>query len=611
MMHRLLPATRLARALLLGLLVVPLLWAVHAWRFKAGVDELALHASQRLALLSASLDAELLRFESLPAVLAQHPVLQALLRAPADTALLEQANTLLEHINARTGAGMLYLIDPAGRTLAASNWRRVDSFVGENYAFRPYFREALAGGTGKFFAVGATTLVPGFFIAAPVRDAQGILGVVAVKVELTQLEATWAEGGEAVMVVDGHGVVALSSNPAWKFGTLAPLAPASRASLAATRQYFTAALAPLPLAWRDAQRARLAGTDYVVGSRTLDWADWRMLMLLDTAQARAAAWSAVLALALVLCVLAVAGLYWGLHVRRMRERLAAQTELERTVAERTADLAATNRQLLREISERSAAEQKLRGTQRALIEANRLAALGQMAAGVAHELNQPLAALRSFAGNGLTFLDRGRLEPLRDNLNQIIGLIERMARLTSQLKVFASRQQKGNGGPVDAARSSAAQAMQVVAGWFRERLQAAGVALRIEPGDEALPLQLQALEQVLSNLVGNALDALGGRADGCIVLRAGRDEGEGGRLWLEVADNGPGIPPELRERITQPFFSTKPLGQGLGLGLSIVSDLIEGAGGRLEIAPRAGGGTVMRASWPLAANGDVESGRAA
>lgn len=594
-MHRFLPTTRLARVLLPGLLVVPLLWAVHAWRFKAGADELALHASQRLALLAASLDAELLRFESLPPVLAQHPSLQQLLQAPDDPARVAAANALLEQVNERTGAGMLYLIAPAGRTLAASNWRRADSFVGENYAFRPYFRDALAGGAGKFFAVGATTQVPGFFIAHPVRAAGRITGVLAVKVELTQLEATWAAGGESVLVVDRHGVVALSSNPAWKFGTLAPLSPESRAALAATRQYFTAALEALPLAWREPGRARLGGQDYVVGSRALDWVDWRMLMLLDTAPVRAAAWSAVLAVGLALCVLAVAGLYWALHARRLRERLAAQAELERTVAERTADLATTNAQLLREISERSATEQKLRGAQRALIEANRLAALGQMAAGVAHELNQPLAALRSFAGNSLTFLDRGRLEPLRDNLNQIIGLIERMARLTAQLKVFASRQQTGGGS------ASAAQAMQVVAGWFRERLDAAGVELRIDAGAVRLPLQPQALEQVLSNLVGNALDALAGRDGGVIALGAAR---HGTQLCLEVADNGPGIPQELRERITQPFFSTKPLGQGLGLGLSIVSDLIEGSGGRLEIESGAGGGTVMRACWPEAAATD-------
>ena len=594
-LHRLPPAPRLARLALSCLLVAALLWAVHGYRFKAGTEELALHASQRLALLAASLDAELLRFESLPTVLAQHPGLQQLLQAPDEPALVAAANALLEQVNERTGAGMLYLIDPAGRTLAASNWRRADSFVGENYAFRPYFRDALAGGSGKFFAVGATTQIPGFFIAHPVRAAGRITGVLAVKVELTQLETTWAAGGESVLVVDRHGVVALSSNPAWKFGTLAPLSPDSRAALAATRQYFTAALEPLPLVWREPGRALLGGREYVVGSRVLGWGDWRMLMLLDTAPVRAAAWSAVLAAGLALCVLAVAGLYWALHARRLRERLAAQAELERTVAERTADLATTNAQLLREISERSATEQKLRGTQRALIEANRLAALGQMAAGVAHELNQPLAALRSFAGNSLTFLERGRLPPLRDNLNQIIGLIERMARLTAQLKVFASRQQTGGGS------ASAAQAMQVVAGWFCERLEAAGVELHIDAGEVRLPLQPQALEQVLSNLVGNALDALAGCGGGVIALCAAR---HGTQLCLEVADNGPGIPQELRERITQPFFSTKPLGQGLGLGLSIVSDLIEGSGGRLEIESGAGGGTVMRACWPQAAGTD-------
>lgn len=589
------PVLRALRVLVPLALAVALLWAVHAWRLAAGVDDIARHAGQRLALLSASLDAELLRFESLPAVLARHPVLPALLADPDDGGLRAQANALLEDVNARTGAAMLYLIGPDGDTLAASNWRRADSFVGENYAFRPYFRAALAGGAGKFFAVGATTRVPGFFIAHPVRNAAAVAGVLAVKVELTQLERTWAESGESVMVVDRHGVVALSSNPAWKFGALSALSAASRAELVQTRQYDTEALAPLPLVWHEAGRATIGDREFVVGSRALDWLDWRMLMLLDTTPAHAAAvWSATGA-GLLLCVVAAVALYWAQRARRLRERLGAQAALERTVAERTADLAASNRRLQQEVVERVAAEHKLRGAQRALIEANRLAALGQMAAGVAHEINQPLAAMRSFAGNALTFLERGRLEPLKDNLGQIIGLVERMARLTAQLKVFASRR-RGAGG-----QAPAAQSMQVVAGWFRERLAAAGVELTFDDAGLSLPLPPEALEQVLSNLVGNALDALAGRGAGRIELRTcARD----GLLCLEVADDGPGIAPELRARILQPFYSTKPLGHGLGLGLSIVADLVESAGGRLEITERPGGGALVRACWPAASESE-------
>ncbi|WEN40645.1 C4-dicarboxylate transport sensor protein DctB [Thauera sp. GDN1] len=589
------PVLRALRVLVPLALAVALLWAVHAWRLAAGVDDIARHAGQRLALLSASLDAELLRFESLPAVLARHPVLPALLADPDDAGLRAQANALLEDVNARTGAAMLYLIGPDGDTLAASNWRRADSFVGENYAFRPYFRAALAGGAGKFFAVGATTRVPGFFIAHPVRNAAAVAGVLAVKVELTQLERTWAESGESVMVVDRHGVVALSSNPAWKFGALSALSAASRAELVQTRQYDTEALAPLPLVWHEAGRATIGDREFVVGSRALDWLDWRMLMLLDTTPAHAAAvWSATGA-GLLLCVVAAVALYWAQRARRLRERLGAQAALERTVAERTADLAASNRRLQQEVVERVAAEHKLRGAQRALIEANRLAALGQMAAGVAHEINQPLAAMRSFAGNALTFLERGRLEPLKDNLGQIIGLVERMARLTAQLKVFASRR-RGAGG-----QAPAAQSMQVVAGWFRERLAAAGVELTFDDAGLSLPLPPEALEQVLSNLVGNALDALAGRGAGRIELRTcARD----GLLCLEVADDGPGIAPELRARILQPFYSTKPLGHGLGLGLSIVADLVESAGGRLEITERPGGGALVRACWPAASESE-------
>lgn len=580
----------------LVMLALPVLATVYMHRFQAGVDELAVRAQQRLALLSASLDAELLRNQGLPTVLAPHPLLLELLDQPTEPRLVAEVNALFETVRDRTGTGVIYLIDPDGNTIAASNWRRPESYIGENYAFRPYFRDALAGATGMFFAVGATTRIPGFFIAHPVRRNDTVVGVLAIKVELTALEATWAESGEHILVVDRHGVVALSSQPQWKFATLAPLDTASRASLERTRQYFTAPLAPLPLKWIDDRRLTLDGQEYALGSRELRWVDWRMLMLMDIAPAATAARAQALAVALALCVLAIVALYWMQRARRLRERLAAQTVLEQTVALRTADLAATNQRLVSEIAERVRAEDRLRNTQRALIEANRLGALGQMAAGVAHELNQPLAAMRGFAGNSLIFLDRGQLAPLRDNLQQIIGLIERMARLTAQLKVFASRRQGGGG------TAPALETMQRVAGWFAQRLQAAGVRLEIESTTAQLPLDAGALEQVLSNLIGNALDALAGQAAGVIRLRAGEGGAEGGP-WLEVCDNGPGIPAELREKITQPFFSTKPLGHGLGLGLAIVGDLVESAGGRLEVGDAAGGGARLRARWSAPGTG--------
>lgn len=573
--------------------ILVLLWTTYAWRIGAEFDELDRHAGQRLALLSASLDAELLRFESLPVVLAQHPLLQELLAAPGRADLRARANDLLEQVNDRTGSALLYLVDRSGRTLAASNWQQPNSLVDQNYAFRPYFRQALQGSVGRFYAVGATTGIPGLFIAHPVHDGGEVVGVISVKIELSQLEQTWAAGGESVMVVDNYGVAALSSVDAWKFGTLGVLDDTSRQVLAATRQYYSSALPALPFARIDAHRARLGEREYLVARRPVPWLDWEMLMLLETLPAYQAAWSAVIAVALVLCLLTVAMLYWRQRAKRLRDRLAAQEQLERMVEARTTDLAATNAWLTREIAERAGTEQKLRSTQRALIEANRLAALGQMAAGVAHELNQPLAAMRTFAGNGLTLFERGQMAPLKDNLQQIIGLVERMGRLTSQLKVFASRQQTVGG------QTDAAQAVQVVAGWFRERFEQAGIRLETGACAHRIPLQLQALEQVLSNLVGNAYDALQGRPGGVVTVRTGQDATG---TWLEVADNGPGIDEAVRERIAQPFFSTKPLGQGLGLGLSIVTNLVEATGGRLEVAERPGGGAAMRVCWPLAAD---------
>lgn len=585
------------------LAALPLLAAAYAYRLEAGLDDLSIYAGQRLALASASLNAELQRFESLPVVLARHPSLRELLVKPEDVAGVAATNTLLADIAERTGAAQLYVMAQSGKTLAANNWQTSGSLVGQNYAFRPYFQDALAGRTGMFFAVGATTGIPGYFIAHPVHGAGYVAGVAAVKVDLASLEATWAASGEALMVVDRHGVVALSSHTTWKFRTLAPLSDDSRRELAQTRQYYSAGLEPLMMRRMDAQRVQLDGREYVVQEKALPWSDWRMLMFADVGPVRAAAAGWAFATGLGLCVLGVGALYWRQRARRLRERLAAQVTLERTVAERTADLARSNLQLQREIDERVAAEHKLRGAQQALIEANRLAALGQMAAGVAHELNQPLSAIRGFAGNGVTFLERGQPAPAKDNFQQIIGLVERMARLTAQLKVFASRQssslQRQAAGP-----TRAPEALATVAGWFADRLARTGVRLDVRADAVDLPLEPQALEQILSNLVGNALDALAERGAGTIAVRSFC---QGAEHVLEVEDDGPGIPEAVRERITQPFFTTKPLGHGLGLGLPIVIDLVEAAGGRFEIGPAVGGGTLVRLRWP-ADNAGVPAG---
>ncbi|MBP2232727.1 two-component system phosphoglycerate transport system sensor histidine kinase PgtB [Azospirillum agricola] len=279
----------------------------------------------------------------------------------------------------------------------------------------------------------------------------------------------------------------------------------------------------------------------------------------------------------------------------MTERLEAQHVLERTVRERTADLRATNDRLERAIAEHQRTERELREAQAELVQAGKLAALGQLAAGVGHELNQPLAAIRSYAHNGRKLIGLGRVDEADGNLGKIADLTARMANITNHLKRFARRPDS---------RLGAVELEPVIRGALslfgnRLREEAVGFELALPDAESGGPLRVRAeevrLEQVLVNLLSNALDAVAGAPVRRILVRAEavEDGEEGGAVRIEVRDSGPGIAADPVGQIFDPFFTTKPVGTGLGLGLSISYNIVRDFGGVLSVAESGPGGTAF------------------
>ncbi|TWA58551.1 two-component system phosphoglycerate transport system sensor histidine kinase PgtB [Azospirillum baldaniorum] len=274
----------------------------------------------------------------------------------------------------------------------------------------------------------------------------------------------------------------------------------------------------------------------------------------------------------------------------MTERVEAQQLLERTVAERTGDLRTTNARLEQAIAEHQRAERDLRDTQAELVQAGKLAALGQLAAGVGHELNQPLSAIRSYAHNGRKLIALGRVAEAEGNLGKIADLTARMANITNHLKRFARRPDT---------RLGAVELAPVVQGalaLFGDRLREESVELTVDlpedrPGE---PLRVRAeevrLEQVLVNLLSNALDAVADAPQRRIAIAA---EAAEGTVRVTVRDNGPGIPDAVAGQVFDPFFTTKPVGAGLGLGLSISYNIVRDFGGALSVAESGPGGTAF------------------
>ncbi|GHA23758.1 ATP-binding protein [Oceanisphaera arctica] len=570
---------------LFGLLLFSLLllWIwLGSWQRQIAEQEL--WAQQQLQIYRATLVSEIARFENIPRALQSHPVLTRTLASPNNIDVVTRANQLLEQLAADTGVETLYLMNAQGTVLAASNWQQSYSLVGQNYGFRPYFHDALQGSFGEFYGVGATTGIPGYFFGLQMDHEGTNSGVLAAKITLLELEKSWQPTRDLVMVVDPDQVIALASRTELKFKTLTPLSPKARQRLDRTRQYAPLPLTTLELGSRNGQPV-WQSKQYRVSQLDLPRRQWRLQLwwpsrplMVNATLVTAVAGFSIIAMTLLL-------LYWRQRRRYIQVQLKAKNELEHKVMERTSALATSNVQLARQVRERTQAEARLRAIQHELIQSNRLAALGQMAASVAHEVNQPLTALKNQSTNTLLLARRGMYPQVEESLQTMGRLVDRMARLTSQLKLFAATRRKTRG------LCRLDEALDNVLSWLSPRLDEQQIRLEnTQTKGLTLPIELHALEQVLANLICNSLDALVGREEACITLEAGDD-------FLCLWDNGPGIAPPLLDKVTEPFFSTKEAGQGLGLGLAIVRDLVEASDGRLEITSSPSGGARFTLNW--------------
>ena len=588
------------RALLIAVLaLLVVLASAVAWHVARGAQMADLRARgiEALSLKSRSVVSEIERFRYLPFVLAQDERIQQLLDRGGGAPLAERANLYLETVNRSAGSDELYVMDREGLTLAASNWREETSFVGHSYAFRPYFKDAMAKGEGRYYAVGVTTGVPGYFLAHRIETPSGTLGVAVVKIDLAPLESTWRGAGDAAGLVDGAGIIFLSSVPEWKYRPLSPISPQDRARILETRQFDPVAIDLPPLL---GQSGASAGADLFVpveGNTLLmqmvavPSEGWRIIAASDIAPVQ---WIANLVAAIVFLAAALLfalGFYLRERQHRIRVKLDAHDALERRVEARTRELADANTTLALEIEERRRAQDHLQLAQDELIQAAKLAALGQMSAAIVHEVSQPVGAMENYLAATGVLAARGEVEAVRGNVEIARDLLRRMQRTIHHLKSFA-RKEKGQLEQVDVAQVLAA-AVELVQ--HRSKRLGAEVVLDLPPMLSPVRASPVRLEQVFVNLLSNALDALEATQAPRIDISARESDG---MLRIEVADNGCGFPAEDAHRLTEPFFTTKRTGEGLGLGLSISRAIIEDLGGSLQARAGAVSGSVFSIAIP-------------
>jgi two-component system, NtrC family, C4-dicarboxylate transport sensor histidine kinase DctB len=589
--------------------------AGHDIAMRTGLERLSEAAGHRLGMVGAGLESDLGRFDYLPSLLEMTPQVFALLDAPANTALRDEVNRYLQGVNATAGASNLYVLDTSGFALAASDWRDAGTPVGADLSFRPYVKEALASGRGSFYGVGITSKRAGYYLSYALNRQGRRRGIATVKVDLEEAERAWKNLPGHVLLVDQRGVVLLSSHTQWKFRPLAPLAAAALADISATRPYGEASL--VSLNWRELPGesgeptvVNVDGADYLTSTLPLPKTGWRLISLEDVAPARAAARNLAITAALAMAVLLLIVTVLWQRQRAIRHRLAnrdalqaAHDGLEAKVVERTAELRSAVALLGEEVETRKMIEADLRATQNELVHAGKMAAFGQMSAGMVHELNQPLGAMRTLSDNACVLLDQDRLPDVRQNLQRIALLVDRLGRLTHQLKAFAHKGEPARE-RVDLQRVIASAQFLVA-----QRLRENGVEMvvQVQGGGLAALAEEARLEQVLVNLMGNAVDAMAQSAVRRLQVEAGVSGTVSGCCIVRVCDTGPGIRGDILARLFEPFITSKPAGSGLGLGLMISAHIVRELGGNLRAYNLEGSGACFEIGLKLAPTQESKS----
>ncbi|MFA0476615.1 ATP-binding protein [Vibrio breoganii] len=556
------------------------------WVWNETKDELISQQKTHIEKLSQYITSELDKFSHIPELISKDKELINALLTPKNSAQIEITNRYLDHVNEVVSAADTYLLDSYGTTIAASNWFLERSFIGKNFAFRPYFKDAIQGRESEYFALGLTSGLRGYYYGFPVVYAAEIIGVVVVKMELSAIESTWQQSQGAFIATDDNNIIFMSSEPSWLFKSLTNLPEDTLTQIKQSRQYLNADIEPLN-----------ATGDLTVSPSLLNLKDNNTkgefltlverfprakLNLRSLVSTKHLYWSLINFAVIVALIFGVLSLLLLLarhrhlkHQQIDRIQAEAKQKLEFQVLERTAELQV-------EVRQRTEAEQQLIKTQGELIQAAKLALLGELSTSISHELNNPLAAIRSYADNGARYLIKGNSEQASENFSKITQLTQRMANISQQLRSFAKKSDN-----TDLTYIALDPVLFSTKALLNPQLKSLNINLiEAEPSSYSVLANPIRLEQVLVNLLTNAMQEIKDLEEPKLTISL--EESSDGWLFIHIDDNGAGVEEQKITRLFEPFFTTKD--NGLGLGLSISRQIIDSFDGHLQYAPSPLGG---------------------
>ncbi len=550
-------------------LAVMIVWVSNLWLTDRFTERTRSSAELRVALYSNAIISELQRNRVVPLLLSRDPLMVSALNSNDFSATSQRLISFSEEI----GAAQLRLLDEEGRTVASSDRTQ----IGEAHRNAGFFVNALRTNDTIFTTTELDTGAVQFNYSRRIESEKQGIGVIVVDVDLRQFEGRWRSSSEAVMITDSEGQIVIATDPRWRGQgvdeALAASSPASafQRAMDATNGIFDLGRSP---------DAYLRGEAVMQVDRRIPFRGWRLISFSTYASVRERV-NGVLALEIMGFAIVLALTFYVLSRRAQSAAGFFRRESEQ--------LRELNARLSREIAERKKMQETLAVAEQSLAQSQKLAALGEMSAAVSHELNQPLAAMKTYLAGAKLLLQRKRPEEAQSSFQRIDDLIERMGAITKQLKSYA---RKGGDTLLEVdLRDAVSGSLSMM----EPQLKRGDVKVLVTLPDHPVPVIADRvrLEQVIINLFRNALDATK-TLDAPqieIMLNAGET------ATLSLRDNGEGI--ENLDDLFEPFYTTKQPGEGVGLGLAISSSIVTELGGTLTARNGQSGGAVFEMQLPM------------
>ncbi|MGF1752643.1 ATP-binding protein [Vibrio makurazakiensis] len=542
----------------------------HTQQLTEQLNESARKANQQL-------DSELVKFQQIPDLLSNDPRLSDYFNNPNSKIKL---NPLLHSWARQSLADTIYVHNLSGEVVASSNYQDHNSFVGENFAYRPYFHQAVQGVDAQYVALGARSNVRGYFLSAPLFNNEEIFGVITVKVSLENIEQLITIENSDILVIDQNQVAFLSSNENWLYQSIQTLPETKQQEIERSRQYGNESISAisffgkqLPVEQDLLANQLLTRDQFSLYPLPFNKNGYQVIAIKQSGDLTKSIIQADIIFFIIYSLVALIAWSWRQTYKAKAELINVNQYLETTVEKRTQHLQQANQQLQHTVHQYQQSQQRLKQTEEELTQAAKLAVLGELSASINHEINQPLAALRTYSENSLKLLAMDKYAMVEANLKKMIELNSTISEIIARLKVFTRKVTKQEHHQASL-HDSIHNATSLLSTQFIHQ----GITVRLPtvPPDIIVSIHPTELEQVLVNLIHNSIQAL-----------SEHDSPQIGIEWqvdntycnVTVWDNGQGVEPNKLGQLFDPFYTSKP--EGLGLGLSISKRIIEAYNGTL------------------------------